>query len=157
MELRLKKFINYPNLPHRFLKARESLMEHFRPIMNHFGLTEQQWRILRALDEHGKLEPREICEMCQFSSPSMAGMLARMEEVDLITRSRILGDQRRVMIHLSERGISILSQIAPLIDLQYSYIEQSCGKKIIAELFKVLEEFTELAKKPVKHVDLSKR
>jgi len=111
---------------------------------------------LRALDDHGKLEPREICEMCHFSSPSMAGMLARMEEVDLITRSRILGDQRRVMIHLSERGISILRQIAPLIDLQYSYIEQSCGKTIFTELFKVLDEFTELAKKPVKHVDLPK-
>ncbi len=153
----MKKLIHYPNLPYRFLKARESLMEHFRPIMNHFGLTDQQWRILRALDEHGKLEPREICEMCQFSSPSVAGILARMEEVDLITRSRILSDQRRVMIHLSERGTAILSQIAPLIDLQYAYIEQSCGKDIFADLFKVLDEFTELAKKPVKHVDLPKR
>jgi homoprotocatechuate degradation regulator HpaR len=131
-------------------------MEHFRPIMNHFGLTEQQWRILRALDEHGQMEPREICEVCQFSSPSMTGILARMEEEDLITRSRILGDQRRVMVHLSERGTTILSQIAPLIDLQYSYFEQACGKNIFAALFNVLEEFTELSRKPVKHVDLPK-
>ena len=130
-------------------------MEHFRPIMSHFGLTEQQWRIMRALDEHGQMEPREICEMCQFSSPSMAGILARMEEVDLITRSRILEDQRRVLIHLSKKGTNILSQIAPLIDLQYSYIEQSYGKNIFTDLFKVLDEFTELAKRPVKHIDLS--
>jgi homoprotocatechuate degradation regulator HpaR len=155
MGFRLNKLINYPNLPHRFLKARESLMEHFRPIMSHFGLTEQQWRIMRALDEHGQMEPREICEMCQFSSPSMVGILARMEEVDLITRSRILEDQRRVLIHLSKKGTNILSQIAPLIDLQYSYIEQSYGKNIFTDLFKVLDEFTELAKRPVKHIDLS--
>jgi homoprotocatechuate degradation regulator HpaR len=154
--LQLKKLVHYPNLPHRFLKARASLMEHFRPIMNHFGLTDQQWRILRALDEHGQLEPREICEICQFSSPSVAGILARMEEEDLIKRSRILGDQRRVLIHLSKRGMTILGQIAPLIDLQYSYFEQACGKNIFAELFRVLEEFTELSKKPVKHVDLPK-
>jgi len=154
MSLHLNKLINYPNLPHRFLMARESLMEHFRPIMSHFGLTEQQWRVLRALDEHGQMEPREICEMCKFSSPSMAGILARMEEVDLITRSRIIEDQRRVLIHLSERGTSILSQIAPLIDLQYSYFEETCGKQIFTDLFKVLDEFTELAKKPVKRVDL---
>lgn len=150
----MNKLINYPNLPYLFLKARESLMEHFRPIMNHFGLTEQQWRVLRALDEQGQMEPREICLMCKFSSPSMAGILARMEEVDLITRSRIKGDQRRVLIHLSERGGNILGQIAPLIDLQYSYLEQTCGKQIFADLFKHLDEFTELAKKPVKRVEL---
>jgi homoprotocatechuate degradation regulator HpaR len=129
-------------------------MEHFRPIINHFGLTEQQWRILRALDEQGPMEPREICQMYRFSSPSMAGILARMEEIDLITRSRILGDQRRVMINLSDKGLDILNRIAPLIDLQYSYVEQSCGKNIFTELFKALDEFTELAKKPVKHVEL---
>ena len=151
----MTKIINYPNLPHRFLEARESLMEHFRPIINHFGLTEQQWRILRALDEQGQMEPREICQMYRFSSPSMAGILARMEEIDLITRSRILGDQRRVLIHLSDKGLDTLSRIAPLIDLQYSYIEQSYGKNIFTDLFKVLDEFTELAKRPVKHIDLS--
>jgi len=154
MRFNLNKVINYPNLPYLFLKARESLMEHFRPIMNHFGLTEQQWRVLRALDEHGQMEPREICQMCQFSSPSMAGILSRMEEVDLIKRSRIKGDQRRVLIHLSKRGTNVLSEIAPLIDLQYSYFEQSCGKQIFDDLFKVLEEFTELAKTPVNRIDL---
>ena len=53
--------ITYRNLPQLFLKARESLMAHFRPILKHFGLTDQQWRILRALDEYSQLEPREIC------------------------------------------------------------------------------------------------
>ena len=150
----MNKIITYPNLPQRFLKARDSLMEHFRPILNHFGVTEQQWRILRALDEHGQLEPREICEMCQFSSPSMAGMLARMEEVELVERTRILGDQRRVLVHLSQKGTKLLSQIGPLIDLQYSYLEQACGNQIFADLFTVLEAFIDLTKRPINHVDL---
>jgi homoprotocatechuate degradation regulator HpaR len=152
MEYHLKKIINYPNLPQRFLKARDSLMEHFRPILNHFGVTEQQWRILRALDEHGQLEPREICEMYQFSSPSMAGMLARMEEVGLVERGPILGDQRRVMVCLSKKGVKLLSQVGPLIDLQYSYLEQACGKKIFSDLFTVLDEFIDITKRPVKQV-----
>jgi homoprotocatechuate degradation regulator HpaR len=154
LENRLKKLINYPNLPHRFLRARDSLMEHFRPILKHFGVTEQQWRILRALDEHGQLEPREICDMCQISSPSMAGMLTRMEEDDLVERGRIPGDQRRVLVHLSHKGTILLSQIGPLIDLQYSYLEQACGKKIFNELFTVLEGFIDLTKRPIKHVAL---
>ena len=136
------------------LKARDSLMSHFRPILNHFGVTEQQWRILRALDEHGELEPRELCDMCQISSPSMAGILSRMEEVELIERDGIPGDQRRVIVHLSRKGTRLLSKIGPLIDKQYAYLEQACGKQIFTDLFAVLDKFIDLKHRPVKQVDL---
>ena len=80
------KRLAYRNLPHLFLKAREELLCHFRPIITHFGLTEQQWRILRTLDEKEQLEPREICELCHILSPSLTGVLARMETIGLVTR-----------------------------------------------------------------------
>ena len=150
----MKHLITYPNLPQRLLKARDSLMAHFRPILNHFGVTEQQWRILRSLDEHGQLEPRELCDMCQISSPSMAGVLARMEELSMVVRKRVEGDQRRVRVQISKQGRSLLARIAPLIELQYAYIEESCGGQIFSELFKVLENFIELKKRPVKAVEL---
>jgi homoprotocatechuate degradation regulator HpaR len=150
----MKHLITYPNLPQRLLKARDSLMAHFRPILNHFGVTEQQWRILRSLDEHGQLEPRELCDMCQISSPSMAGVLARMEELSMVVRKRVEGDQRRVRVQISKQGRSLLARIAPLIELQYAYIEESCGEQIFSELFKVLENFIELKKRPVKAVEL---
>jgi homoprotocatechuate degradation regulator HpaR len=150
----MKPLITHPNLPQRMLKARDSLMTHFRPIFNHFGLTEQQWRIFRALDEYGQLEPRELCDMCQISSPSMAGILARMEDSGLIQRDGIEGDQRRVIVHLSSKGAKLLGKIGPLIDLQYSYIEQACGKQIFVELFAVLDKFIDLKDQPIKQVDL---
>ena len=154
MEDRLQPLINYPNLPQRLLKARDALMAHFRPILHHFGLTEQQWRILRVLDERDLLEPREIGDLCQISSPSMAGVLARMEDAGLIGRSRMAGDQRRVSVRLAPQGRVLLGQIGPLIDLQYEYIEQSCGQQIFVDLFRVLEEFIELKKRPVRQVEL---
>jgi homoprotocatechuate degradation regulator HpaR len=154
MEYGLKHLVTYPNLPQRLLKARGSLMAHFRPILNHFGVTEQQWRILRALDEHTQLEPREMCDMCQISSPSMAGVLARMVEVGHIERSAMPGDQRRVMVRLSPQGSTLLSKVGPLIDLQYRHIEQAFGKQVFADLFKVLDEFIDLNQLPVKQVDL---
>jgi homoprotocatechuate degradation regulator HpaR len=147
-------YITYPNLPQRMLKARDGLMAHFRPILNHFGLTEQQWRILRALDEYGQLEPREICDMCHISSPSMAGILTRMENAGLIGRGGIEGDQRRVIVQLTAKGTKLLGKIGPLIDLQYSYLEQACGKQIFVDLFAVLDKFIELKDQPIKQVDL---
>lgn len=150
----LKPRITYRNLPQLFLKARENLMSHFRPILNHFGLTDQQWRILRALDEHGQLEPREICTLCQILSASMAGVLARMEEMALIQRSRVAGDQRRVVVRLAPKGDQLVSAMAPLIDLQYQHIEQAFGREVFDELFNSLETFIDAQKNPVPRVAL---
>jgi homoprotocatechuate degradation regulator HpaR len=154
MEHGVEHVINHPNLPQRLLKARDALMAHFRPILNHFGVTEQQWRILRALDQHGALEPRQIGDMCQISSPSMAGVLTRMAEAALVERNRIEHDQRRVMVSLSPQGRALLIKMSPLIDLQYDYIEQACGKQIFADLLLALDTFIERKQLPVRQVEL---
>ncbi|MBC3860612.1 homoprotocatechuate degradation operon regulator HpaR [Undibacterium jejuense] len=146
--------IAYRNLPQLFLKARGNLMVHFKPILGHFGLTDQQWRILRVLDEYGQLEPRELCDLCQISSPSMAGVLKRMEELDMIRRSPVSGDQRRVSIGLSASGDVLMTEMAPLIDLQYKHIEQSFGLEAMNELVATLEKFNAAAEETVEHVEL---
>ncbi len=135
--------ITYRNLPQLLLKARDRLMSNFRPTLNHYGVTEQQWRILRALDEYGQLEPREICEMCQILSPSMAGVLARMEEIGLISRNRMPDDQRRVMVRLATKGDALINEIAPLIDARYHEMEAAFGKGVFDNLFAALETFIE--------------
>lgn len=116
-------------------------MSHFRPILKHFGLTDQQWRILRVLDEQAQLEPREICTLCQIQSSSMAGVLARMEEMALIQRQRMPQDQRRVMVQLAPRGDQLVREMAPLIDAQYEAIEAVFGEKVFDDLFSAMEAF----------------
>lgn len=133
--------ITHRNLPQQLLKARDALMSHFRPVLNHFGITEQQWRILRALDERGQLEPRELCELCQILSPSMAGMLARMEETGLVRRTRVAADARRVMVSLAPQGDALFDAIAPLIDQQYRLMEKAWGKRVVDDLSRALEDF----------------
>ncbi|MDE2429862.1 MAG: homoprotocatechuate degradation operon regulator HpaR [Burkholderiales bacterium] len=151
----MKTKITNRNLPQLFLRARTALMAHFRPILGHFGLTDQQWRILRVLDEFGQLEPRELCNLCQILSPSMAGVLTRMEEIDLITRAPVASDQRRVLVSLSERGLQLMAEIAPLIDQQYQHIEKVIGKQSINNLILALEQFTKAAEDTVQQVDLT--
>ncbi|OWW18333.1 homoprotocatechuate degradation operon regulator HpaR [Noviherbaspirillum denitrificans] len=154
---RKKNRIAYRNLPQLLLKARDRLMSHFRPILNQFGLTEQQWRILRVLDEHGQLEPWELCEMCQILSPSMAGVLARMEETGLVHRARMAEDQRRVIVRLAPKGDQLLTEMAPLIDAQYLQIESAYGKRVFDDLFKALEDFLDADSKRSPQADLPAR
>jgi len=142
------------NLPQQLLQARDALMGHFRPILHHYGLTEQQWRILRALDEHAQLEPRELCALCQILSSSMAGILARMEEIGLVQRIRVEADQRRVLVSLAPKGDALIDEMAPLIELQYQYLEQALGKKSLEALSGALEGFIGAQVTPVRRVAL---
>lgn len=127
------------NLPLLLLQAREHVIAHFRPILNAHGLTEQQWRILRLLVD-GPLEPREIGVQCRISSPSMAGVLSRMEELGFITRKRFDHDQRRVRVSLTARSRALVARMAPEIEATYRQIETLIGKDFSERFYQVLDE-----------------
>src|SRR5438128_1562537 len=111
--VRSRAQIQRRNLPLLLLQARESVLAWFRPLLNTQGITEQQWRIVRAISDTGPLEPREIVALCGISSPSLAGVLARMESIGLVQRKRLEHDQRRVRISLTATSRSLVARMAP--------------------------------------------
>jgi homoprotocatechuate degradation regulator HpaR len=127
------------NLPLLLLQAREHVIAHFRPILNAHGLTEQQWRIIRLLLDTGPLEPRQIGELCTISSPSLAGVLARMEEMGLIKRERIAKDLRRVRVSLLPGSRALAAKLAPRIEATYAQIESLIGADFSARFYRALD------------------
>ncbi len=128
------------NLPLLFLQARESVFARFRPILNTVGLTEQQWRVVRALLDHGPLEPRQIGDICRLSSPSLAGILARMDDLGLVLRERLENDQRRVRVSVTPKGKTLAASLAPTIEATYRELENQLGVEFIAHLYATLDE-----------------
>lgn len=128
------------NLPQLLLQARERVLGRFRPILNAHGLTDQQWRIVRALYELGPLEPREIGELCQISSPSLAGVLARMDDLGLVSRRRLEHDQRRLLVSLRPKSRALAARMAPLIEATYHGIEQELGVEFTDRLYAAIDE-----------------
>lgn len=128
------------NLPLLFLQARESVFARFRPILNTVGLTEQQWRVVRALLDHGPLEPRQIGDICRLSSPSLAGILARMDDLGLVLRERLENDQRRVRVSVTPKGKALAASLAPTIEATYRELENQLGVEFIAHLYATLDE-----------------
>lgn len=153
----MPKKLAYRNLPLLFLRAREELLCHFRPIITHFGLTEQQWRILRAVSECEQLEPREICEICQILSPSLAGVLSRMEDLGLVTRTRMEEDQRRVIVRLTAKAESLVAELGPLIMEQYQIIEKAFGPELIRELYEVMDKVIAAERAPIAQIKLPRK
>jgi homoprotocatechuate degradation regulator HpaR len=138
--------LQHRNLPLLLLQARERVIAQFRPILNANGITEQQWRIVRVLLEVRALEPREIGELCRISSPSLAGVLARMQELGFVVRRRLQHDQRRVRVSLTPRARALATRMAPEIDATYRRIEaligeefSACFRQMLDRLLAILE------------------
>ena len=131
--------LRHRNLPQLLLQSRETLMSNFRPILNDNGLTEQQWRVIRALLTAGPLEPRQLCEACQIVGPSLTGVLARMEEMGLVTRERMDNDQRRLLVSLTAKSRRIASRMAPRVEAQYERIEARVGADRLRKVYDTLD------------------
>ena len=132
--------MKHRNLPLLLLQAREQVIARFRPILNEHGITEQQWRIVRALMDTGPLEPREIGELCSISSPSLAGVLSRMEELGYVKRRRLDHDQRRLLVSLTARSRKLSATMAPKIEATYRSIETLIGAEFSSSFYLALDE-----------------
>lgn len=128
------------NLPHLLLQARETLMAGFRPILRQYGVTEQQWRVMRTLNEQGEMEPNQVADACLILSPSLTRMLASMEEAGLIVRSRSTTDQRRQLISLTDHCRALVAEMEPLIDARYSELESMIGAERLAGVYAAIDE-----------------
>ncbi|WP_343731882.1 homoprotocatechuate degradation operon regulator HpaR [Duganella sp.] len=150
----MAKKIKYRNLPNLLLKARDNVLAQFRPIISHFGLTEQQWRILRVLSDAGDLEQREISESCLILGPSLTGVLSRMEDMKLIARTRMEEDQRRVTVRMTALGEKVVDAMSPLITQQYRNLEQAYGPEMMAEIIALMDRFNSADRNAVAQVKL---
>lgn len=128
-----------PNLPLLFAQAREEVLSRIKPILDDLGVTEQQWRILRVLRQSEPMEPREICATCLFLSPSLVGVLSRMEELGLVRKERVDSDHRRVLVHMTDRSRQMVDTALPHIAAQYEQLETDLGPEWSARLHEVLE------------------
>ena len=136
-----KSPFRHRNLPLLLLRTREALMQQFRPALAGEGLTDQQWRVVRALAEaHPQpLEPRELGEQCLISSPSLAGMLARMEELGLVRRERMPSDQRRVAVQLTPGARRLARRVARQAEARYQALEAAMGVAVMHQVVDALD------------------
>ena len=131
------------SLPIMLLRAREALMKRIRPYLMKHDLSEQQWRVLRVLDEVGPLEPTELGERCVVLTPSLTRILALLEKRDMIRRERHPTDKRKQIIHLTKTGQDIIAQIAPEARKIYEELELAFGKPQMNNLLNKLAKLSE--------------
>jgi homoprotocatechuate degradation regulator HpaR len=128
------------SLPMSLLRAREAVMRQFRPSLRDHGLTEQQWRILRALASVETIEVTELAHVAFLLGPSLSRILRDLETRHLIERRVAKADLRRSEVSISAKGLKLIEAVAPSSEAIYAAITRRYGARKLAELQDMLHE-----------------
>ncbi|WP_076862431.1 homoprotocatechuate degradation operon regulator HpaR [Bradyrhizobium mercantei] len=126
------------SLPMSLLRAREAVMRQFRPSLRNHGLTEQQWRILRALTAVDEIEVTELARVAFLLGPSLSRILRDLEARALIERKAAENDARRAVVSISAKGLKLIEAVAPTSEVIYAAITRRYGARKLAELQEML-------------------
>jgi homoprotocatechuate degradation regulator HpaR len=126
------------SLPMSLLRAREAVMRQFRPSLRRHDLTEQQWRILRALAAIDAIEVTELARTAFLLGPSLSRILRDLDARGLIERKSAKTDLRRGVISISEKGLKLMEIVAPSSEAIYAAITKRYGARKLAELQQML-------------------
>jgi homoprotocatechuate degradation regulator HpaR len=122
------------SLPMSLLRAREAVMRQVRPSLRDHGLTEQQWRILRALAAVECIEVTELARVAFLLGPSLSRILRDLEARHLIERRTAKADLRRGVVSISPKGVRLIEAVAPTSEAIYAAITRRYGARKLAEL-----------------------
>lgn len=131
------------SLPMELLKAREAAMARFRPMLRNHGLTEQQWRVIRALAHYEEIDAGELARRSLLLAPSLTRILQHLERKNLVSRSADANDQRRSVLALTKEGRALFREVAPDSETLYAEIESAFGGARLKQLYQLLAQFYE--------------
>src|SRR5262249_54024875 len=126
------------SLPMSLLRAREAVMRQFRPSLRRHDLTEQQWRILRALSATDAIEVTELARTAFLRGPGLPCSLRARGARKLIERKPAKTGLRRGVVSISEKGVRLMEVVAPSSEAIYAAITKRYGAKKLAELQEML-------------------
>ncbi len=128
------------SLPMTLLRAREAVMESFRVMLRGYGLTEQQWRVIRVLAEREPLEVSQLAAHSFLLPPSLSRILKFLSGKRLIRRRAVDDDQRRFEVSLTAAGRRLFRQVAPSSEAIYRDLEQAFGEQRLEQLYTLLSD-----------------
>lgn len=130
------------SLPIALLRARESVMAKFRPMLARHNINEQQWRVIRILGELGELDATQLAERALVLGPSLTRMLKTLEKSKLIAKRSDKKDARRSLLSITAKAKALIKEVAPESIQIYQDIESRFGADEMEKLLDLLEAIT---------------
>jgi DNA-binding MarR family transcriptional regulator len=83
------------------------------------GLTAPQLGALRELKRHTDVTPGRLAELLHVTPQTMAGIVSRLLQRELVTRQRDERDRRSYMIHITDEGLRLADAAPSLLRDQF--------------------------------------
>lgn len=132
------------SLPIALLRARQATAHKFKPHTDAAGLTQPQWRVIRALAAGEALDVATLAARCVLMQPSVSRLLKGLQDRGII--ETVAGtDARRRLLRLTEEGQRLFDRIAVISEAVYRDIEAVYGREDLARLVEMLVRLREVA------------
>ena len=135
-------------LASKIARAHRMLHRELDSLLQPEGMSVEQWRVLNALNEKGGQPMGELAKNVYMNHPALTKMVDRMVSNGLIHRLADAADQRRVLVHLTDRGASLLVRLRRIVDSHQDRVVQSFGASRSAALGLLLDELAECEVEP---------
>ena len=113
------------SLPMMLYRTLDAVMPRFRRIFKEFGITEQQWRVLRVLSEVDALPLGELADATLITAPSLVGVVDRLQIAGLADRRPAARDRRLVLVFMTQAGRERLDRLLPEVANTYATLKRS--------------------------------
>jgi homoprotocatechuate degradation regulator HpaR len=128
-----------PPLPLQLLRAREAVMQLFRPHLHALRLTDQQGRILRVLAERKQVEMAALSAHTCIHPASLSRMIPRMHARGIVRRTKDRVDARRVIVSITKPGLVLFRAIRRQSIEIYATVAEEIGDARLRELHRCLD------------------
>ena len=136
------------SLPIALIRAREAVMAPIREMLAGTGLTEQQWRVLRVLDEFGPMDASQLSREAGLMASSLTRIVQSMVTDGLVTRESSTTDRRRQIIGIASSGQEVLADNRDAALAIAEDLRDGLGEHDFERLLDLLESLAEVGSSP---------
>jgi DNA-binding MarR family transcriptional regulator len=126
----------------------------YKPYLDEMELTYPQYLVLMVLWENDKISVNQITERLLLNTNTVSPLLKRMEQMELLQRTRCSNDERSVIIQLTEKGKKLQIKAAPIPEkLVKTLLTENISLSDVLELKTMLNEWIQILSKDSKKLD----
>ena len=123
-------------------------MAPIREMLAGTGLTEQQWRVLRVLDEFGPMDASQLSREAGLMASSLTRIVQSMVTDGLVTRESSTTDRRRQIIGIASSGQEVLADNRDAALAIAEDLRDGLGEHDFERLLDLLESLAEVGPSP---------
>ena len=110
------------SLPIQLLKVHDQVMTYFRPMLNRFGMTDQQWRVMRAIAA-GVTDFGDLAQATHIQPASLSRMLITLAKRGWTTREISERDRRQRTVTMTSDGWDLFHNASAETEAIYARLE----------------------------------